>query len=164
MFPVSRYLVVCEKFGNRPLAYIDDDRGTGEWVKVTAAPGSTSQIVIDDHDDPDRAKWLLPDAVVSETFSTTGRTTWTIRCDTCDGRPTHADLSSEVLHGIVDDLAAASGVLEVLCLDDPDDVDVTPVHVSAPGCDDAAVVHASYRARHVIPLGVLCLRLSRFRR
>ena len=64
----------------------------------------------------------------------------------------------------VDDLAAASGVLEVLCLDDPDDVDVTPVHVSAPGCDDAAVVHASYRARHVIPLGVLCLRLSRFRR
>jgi hypothetical protein len=161
----TRYVVVCEKCGNRPLAYIDDDRPSGEWVRISSVPQASGQLVFDDPEEPDRAKWSLPEYVVSEVVSTTGRMTYTIRCDSCQKSQPQADLSQEMLNAFVD--SANPDVLETLSLEDPDDVDEVLFSTdpdAMTGLDSFAVWTRAYRARRVVPLGVLCLWLTRFSR
>jgi hypothetical protein len=136
-----KYVIVCCR---SDLAYVDDDRPAELSI---SAPQGASQIVIGYQQ---REGFLRPthgsvagtwgDATLSRTvwaddgdYSDTGRTQWTIRCDGCRKQ---AEINQENLSSLADLLAAALA-----------------------GLDKA---NPPALGRHVIPLGLLCLMVTRF--
>ncbi len=168
-----RYAVIC--CTGAALAYLDDDRATGGGLTVTA-PAGAGQIVVGYQA---REGFSAPDygtvartwagATVSQTvwaddgdYVDDGRTQWTIRCPGC---PNQAQLRADTLALIADELAAAldEQLPAVMC---PDPA-APPADTREPGNDwstpaEVTIPSAGWRPPHLIPLGMLLLRLSRF--
>jgi hypothetical protein len=166
-----RYAVIC--CSGTPLAYLDDNRAAGGQLTVIA-PAGTGQLVVGYQARPGLPvpghgtvahTWQA--ATVSQTvwaddgdYVDAGRTQWTIRCPGC---PNQAEMRADTLALIADELAVALDRLPAVMCPDPaappaDTWEVgndwaTPAEVTIPS--------TGWRPRHLIPLGVLLLRLSR---
>ena len=139
-----RYVIGC--CSDNPLAYIDDNRSSGGELSISAPPGA-SQIVLgyrhrEGFPGPthDAVASTWGNTTLSRTiweddgdYADTGRTQWTINCDSCSKR---VEMRTETLERVADDLAAELN-------------DRKPVL-----CPDG-------QQRYLIPLGVLNLKLTR---
>jgi hypothetical protein len=142
-----KYVVGC--CSDNPLAYIDDNRSTGGELSISAPPGA-SQIVIGyqsreglPRPTHDVVAGTWGNSTLSRTvweddgdYADTGRTQWTVSCDGCTKR---AEMRTQTLERVADALA-------------------TELKAFAPvPCPDG-------QQRHLIPLGVLNLKLTRLDR
>ncbi len=179
MAEAIKYVVVCACTGHiEALAYLDDDRAAGGALTVTAPQGA-GQIVIGYQTRPGfpppghgtvARTWA--NSTVSKTvwadtgdYADTGRSQWTIRCPGC---PNQAEMRAETLALLADELATELDKLPaVMCPDPP----APPADTWEPGNDWATpapptegedtIPSTGWRPRHLIPLDVLLLRLSR---
>jgi hypothetical protein len=138
--PIRR-LVVCTCGGKvSALAIIDDQRPTGGGLTVTEAEAGGKHIVAATGYRPGVKNWRAPDSfvtskwaenTVTETMWSDERLGWTIRCPGCRKQ---AELNSKTLQVITDEMAQGEA------------------HASVKLVDGDA---------WLLPLGVLCRRLSR---
>lgn len=136
-----RHLVVCTCGGKvSALAVIDDQRATGGALTVTGAEAGGKHIVAATGYRPGVKNWRAPDSfvtdkwaenTVTETIWSDERLGWTIRCSGCRKQ---AELNSKTLQAIVDEMSQGAS------------------HASVELVDGDAFL---------LPLGVLCRRLSR---
>jgi hypothetical protein len=162
----SKYVVVCDCTGeNKIIAYIDDRRSDDGLVKVQPAAPAWGAINILNPEGPlpieqqlALAESDLSERNVTETFWPSGKTSWAIRC-TSAACVKQAEISQERLWALADLLGAT-----LVELDNGN----PPVLVPDPGEPqvsidlDGTATRAERHKRHVIPLSLLCLIVTRF--
>jgi hypothetical protein len=136
---MTGHVVVCGCTGRiEPIAYLDDDRASGDVLAIRAVRPWQKQSVIAAPPEIDGAPMaeLFADGVieamwaehqVSETVWRGGHSTYTIRCAGCG---VQAQMSDAKYSAIADELATKR--------------------------DEFAAVATDDGRRHVVPLGVLC--------
>lgn len=145
-----RYVVVCGCTGCiEPVAYINDNRPIGAALTVTGTTLESKQIVSATGYNPTVENWRAPDKFVTDKWAERDvteimwndtRLGWTIRCQHCR-KP--AEIRETTLAVIADELAA----------------NLDPTVVPCPHPEDPTQLEQ----RHVVQLGSLLCRLSRFR-